>query len=281
QATSPLGANLPRVWGANSIERASDKSAGSEPAAKDEPAAFLICVKHDMIYIGMQGKTKYKIKELPLNQRPQERLMEHGPDTLRPQELLAIIIRTGYKGEGVLELSSRILQEYGSKAIIKERNVQRLMDELGIPKVKACQIISCFELGRRFYQEDTGRMPTIRGADDVYEYLKDLQKMKKEVFRGLYLNGRNKLIHDEVVSIGTLNANLVHPREVYQAAIEFSASAVIVAHNHPSGESEPSEQDKAVTLKLRDAGALLGIALIDHVIIGRSSYTSLKEQGMM
>lgn len=229
----------------------------------------------------MKGKNIYKIKEIPADQRPQERLMEKGPDSLRAQELLAIIIRTGYKDEHVLELASRILQEYGSKAIIKERNVQRLMDELGIPKVKACQIISCFELGRRFYKEDTGRMPTIRGADDVYEYLKELRKMKKEVFRGLYVNARNKLIHDEVISIGTLNTNLVHPREVFQPAIEFSAAAVIVAHNHPTGESSVSANDKKATQKLKQAGQILGIPLIDHVIIGNNSYLSFREKGMM
>lgn len=232
----------------------------------------------------MGEKTKsaiYKIKEMPLEARPQERLIEHGPDGLRASELLAIIIRTGYKNQGVLELAGRILSEYGSKAIIKERSVTRLMEELGLPKVKASQIVACFELGRRFYQEDTGRLPTIRGAEDVRAYLKDLRKMKKEAFRGLYLNARNKLIHDEVVSIGTLNANIAHPREVFQPAIEFSAAAVIAAHNHPSGDPAPSERDKQVTRQLQRAGELLGIPLIDHVIIAGSSYFSFKEKGMM
>ncbi len=153
------------------------------------------------------------------------------------------------------------------------------MAELGLPKVKACQLVACFELGRRFFLENTGRWPTIRGAEDVYEHLKELRGFKKEVLRGLYLNSRNKLIHDEVISIGTLNANLAHPREVFQPAIEFSAAAVIVAHNHPTGDVEISSDDKKTTQALRAAGEILGIPLIDHVIIGAKSFASLKEQG--
>ncbi|OGY92200.1 MAG: hypothetical protein A3H70_00930 [Candidatus Komeilibacteria bacterium RIFCSPLOWO2_02_FULL_48_11] len=226
----------------------------------------------------MEGKQQqqYKITALPSEQRPRERLMEHGPDALKNAELLAIILTTGYKDESVLELGSRILSEYGSKGVASERNVTRLMAELGIPAVKACQIVACFELGRRFFQEDAGRLPTIRGADDVFAYLKDMGSYKKEVFRGLYLNVRNKLIHDEVISIGTLDANLVHPREVFQPAIEFSAAAVIVAHNHPSGEAAASAEDRAVTQRLTEAGKLLGIELLDHVIITKGGFVSLR-----
>lgn len=224
---------------------------------------------------------EYKITELPYEQRPRERLMEQGPDALKNAELLAIIVNTGYKDEGVMELAARILQEYGSKGVASERNVRRLMDELGIPQVKASQIVSCFELGRRFFQEDTGRLPTIRGAEDVHNYLRELGKLKKEVFRGLYLNTRNKLIHDEVISIGTLDANLVHPREVFQPAIEFSAAAVIAAHNHPSGDCEPSEDDLTMTKRLVEAGKILGIELLDHVIIAKDGFVSFKEKGLI
>lgn len=217
---------------------------------------------------------QYRITELPSEDRPRERLIEHGPDALKNAELLAIILNTGYKDEGVLELASRILSEYGSKGIASERNVRRLMGELGIPQVKASQIVACFELGRRFFKEDTGRMPVIRGAEDVHEYLKDMRNLKKEVFRGLYLNTRNKLIHDEVISIGTLDANLVHPREVFGPAIEFAAAAIIVAHNHPSGDPTPSAEDRAVTERLTQAGKLLGIEVLDHVIVGKEGFAS-------
>lgn len=225
---------------------------------------------------------KYKLPELSSDKRPRERLIDYGPDALLNAELLAIILNTGYGGETVLELSARILQEYGSKAIIKEKSVERLMAELKLPQVKACQIIACFELGRRFFMEDTGRLPTIRAAEDVYKYLSpEMAKLKKEQFRGLYLNSRNKLIYDEVISIGTLTANLVHPREVFQPAIEFSSAAIILAHNHPSGEPEPSEDDIAITKQLVSASQILNIAILDHIIIGRGQYVSLKEKGIL
>ena len=226
-------------------------------------------------------KDIYKIPEMPFEKRPRERLIESGPDVLKNFELLAIILGTGYRGEDVLTLASRILQEYGSKAITKERSVNRLMDELGIPKVKSCQIIACFEIGRRFFMEDTGKMPTIRDAEDVYEYLKEMSKFKKEQFRGLYLNSRNKLIYDEVISLGTLNANLVHPREVFQPAVEFSAAAIILAHNHPSGDPEPSEDDLEITKRLVEASKIMGLEILDHLIIGGNKFVSLKERGAM
>ena len=224
---------------------------------------------------------KYKILELPSKKMPRERLIEDGPDILKNFELLAIILNTGYRSEDVLTLASRILQEYGSKAITKERSVSCLMDELGIPQVKACQIIACFEIGRRFFVEDIGKMPTVRDAEDVYEYLKELRKLKKEQFRGLYLNSRNKLIYDEIISLGTLNSNLVHPREVFQPAVEFSAAAIIVAHNHPSGDPEPSDDDLEITKRLVEAGKIMGLEILDHLIIGRNKFVSLKGKGLM
>ena len=162
-------------------------------------------------------QNKYKIKETPIEKRPREKLIKDGPDALTDAELLAIVLNTGlWKKnyyEDVLELSNRILKEYGSKAIISEKNVEKLMKELEIPKVKACQIVACFELGRRFFKKDEEEI-YIRDSKDAYNYLKDkIAKLKKEQFRGLYLNSRNKLIHDEIISLGTLTTNLVHPRE--------------------------------------------------------------------
>lgn len=227
-------------------------------------------------------KNKYKIPEkLFIEKRPREKLIEDGPDVLKNSELLAIILSTGTRTEKVFELASRILQEYGSKAIIKEKNVNRLMDDLGIPPVKACQIIACFELGRRFFMENTGRMPLIRSSEDVYKHLGDISRLQKEQFRGLYLNARNKLIHDEVISIGTLTANLVHPREVFQPAIEFSAAAIILAHNHPSGDPEPSEDDVAVTKQLAQVSRIMGFEILDHIIVGKRKYVSLKDRKLI
>lgn len=229
----------------------------------------------------MEKNKIYNIKALPEEKRPREILIDKGPDVLKNYELLAIVLNTGYKDESVLELAHRILQDYGSKAITKEKGVARLMQEVGVPEVKACQIIACFELGRRFFMEDTGRMPTIQGPEDVCKYLEDMKKLKKEQFRGLYLNSRNKLIHDEVISIGTLNANLVHPREVFSPAIEFASAGVILAHNHPSGDTEPSEDDLTITKRLVEAGKLFGIEILDHIIITKDEFFSFKEKRLI
>jgi len=224
---------------------------------------------------------KFKLKELPKEQRPREKLIKYGPDVLKNGELMAVILNTGYRGETVLELSHRIIKEYGSKAIVQEKNVGRLMENLGIPLVKACQIVACFELGRRFFKEEPGRFPTIRSPEDAYRYLKGMKKLKKEQFRGLYLNTRNKIIHDEIISIGTLTANLVHPREVFQPAIEYLAAGIIIAHNHPSGDPNPSEDDLAVTRQMVKVGKTMAIEVLDHIIIGNERYVSLKDKELM
>lgn len=223
-------------------------------------------------------KHQYQIQEKTNNEiQPREKLIEQGPDVLKNAELLAIILNTGTRSETVFELASRILQEYGSKAITKEKHVNRLMDDLGIPPVKACQIIACFELGRRFFMEEAGKMPTVRDSESVYQYLKDIERFSKEQFRGLYLNARNKLIHDEVISIGTLTANLVHPREVFQPAIEFCAAAIILAHNHPSGDPTPSEDDVVVTKQLVEVSKIMGFEILDHIVVGRGRYVSMRD----
>lgn len=225
---------------------------------------------------------KYKIKDLPKVERPREKLIEKGVENLKDSELLAIVLNTGIRKknyyEDVLELSSRILKEYGQKVIVNEKNVEKLMRELEIPTVKACQIVACFELGRRFFRKDEEEI-FIRESKDVYNYLKDkIANLKKEQFRGLYLNSRNKLIHDEIISLGTLTTNLVHPREVFQPAIQHSAAAIILAHNHPSGEPEPSGDDVKITQQLIKASEIMNIEILDHIIIGKNKYLSLKDK---
>ena len=231
----------------------------------------------------MQNSAEYrfKLKKLPEEQRPREKLIRYGPDVLKNEELMAIILNTGYRGETVLELSHRMIKEYGSKAITQEKNVGRLMETLDIPPVKACQVVACFELGRRFFKEEPGRLPTLRSPEDAYRYLEEMRKLKKEQFRGLYLNTRNKISHDEIISIGTRTANLVHPREVFQPAIEYLAAGIIIAHNHPSGDPNPSEDDLKVTRQMQKVGKTMAIELLDHIIIGNKRYVSLKNKGLM
>jgi len=230
-------------------------------------------------------QNKYKIKEIPIEKRPREKLIQNGPDVLTDAELLAIIFNTGlWKKnyyEDVLELSDRILKEYGSKAIINEKNVEKLMRELEIPKVKACQIVACFELGRRFFKKDEEEI-YIHESKDAYNHLKDkMANLKKEQFRGLYLDSRNKLIHEEVISLGTLTTNLIHPREVFQPAIQNSAAAIVLVHNHPSGDPEPSGDDIKITKQIIDASKIINIEILDHIIIGKNKYISLKDKKLI
>lgn len=221
------------------------------------------------------------VREMEEAERPREKLQRFGPDALKNHELLAIILNTGYRREGVTELSRRIVSEYGSKAIAEERSVERLMSILGLPLVKACQVVATFELGRRFYLEEPGRLPCLRTPEEVHRYAQDMEGLTKEEFRGLYLNARNKVIHDEIISIGTLTANLVHPREVFRPAFEYGCAAIIVVHNHPSGDPSPSEEDTSLTRQLVQVSKIMGIELLDHVIIGKGSFVSLKELGKM
>lgn len=213
-----------------------------------------------------------KLRDLPKEQKPREKLITYGPDVLQVNELLAILLNVGTKKEEVFAMSNRILREYGEKSIVHQTNVKRLMEELDIPETKACQIVACFELGRRFLTEGTGRAITIRTPQQAYAHLKDMGSLPKEHLRGLYLNNHYKLIHDEVISIGSVTANIVHPREVFRPALEYAASAVVLAHNHPSGDASPSTEDIEITQQLAEAGELIGIELLDHIVITKEGF---------
>ena len=216
-----------------------------------------------------------KIHDLPSVDKPRERLIHDGPSALSLRELLAVVLVTGTTKEGVLEMAGRLVHEYGERGVVAETNPSKLSAELDIPLVKACQIVAVAELGRRFYEKNPSGFTVIRNAADVYEYLGDMRALSKEQLRGLYLNSHNHIVHDEVISIGTVNSNLVHPREVFRPAIEYSAAAVILAHNHPSGISDPSDEDRRVTEQLVKAGKLIGIDVLDHVVIAKDSWKSI------
>lgn len=216
-----------------------------------------------------------RVHDLPKDNRPREKLIKQGPEALSLQELMAIILNTGNKTEGVLEMTNRIIREYGEKSIIEEKDAKRLSLELNIPITKACQIVVCGEIGRRFYEKNPSGFVTIRTAKDTYEYLRDMRYLPKENLRGLYLNSHNRIVHDEVISVGTMNSNLVHPREVFRPAIEYSAAAIVLAHNHPSNIVAPSSMDIEITQQLIAAGNILGIKILDHVIITKDTYMSI------
>lgn len=216
-----------------------------------------------------------KIRDMPLDDQPREKLIKQGPEILSLPELLAVVLNTGNKNESILEISNRIIREYGEKSIIAEKNATKMSEDLDISIIKSCQIIACGEIGRRFYHKNDSGFTLIRTAKDVYEYLQDMHNLPKEHFRGLYLNSHNRIIHDEVISIGTINSNIVHPREVFRPAIEHNAVAVVLAHNHPSNIATPSLQDIEITKQLVNAGKIIGINVLDHVIITKSTYNSI------
>lgn len=215
------------------------------------------------------------INDLPCEERPRERLLSGGPSMLSTPELLAVLLSTGTTREGVLAMAHRIMTEYGERNLMQETDPERFAREVGIPVGKAMQIIAASEMGRRFFAKNEAGAPVVRTARDVFEYVVDMRTLPKEHLRGLYLNGHYKVIRDEVISIGTLDSNMVHPREVFRPALEYAAAAVILVHNHPSGVTDASQADVDVTRQLIEAGALLGIELVDHVIVTKASYASV------
>ena len=225
---------------------------------------------------GPEKKYVLRLRDLPADEKPREKMVKYGPSVLSLAELFAVVLNVGTKKEEVLAMSRRLLKEYGDSAIVDQRDPEKMSELLGIPIGKACQAVACFEIGRRMFKAPDGKRPlTLRTASQVFEYLKDMQDLPKEHLRGLYLDAHYQLIHDEVVSIGTMTSNIIHPREVFRPALEHSASAVILAHNHPSGVAKPSEADIAITRQIVEAGKILGIGLLDHVIIAKGAFESV------
>jgi len=232
----------------------------------------------DLLLDEPESRYVLRVKDLPNEDRPRERLVTLGPAHLSIAELLAVIWGVGTRQEDVLAMAQRTLKEYGGKAISNELNPQRLAETTGITITKACQIIASFELGRRYFASGVaGRPIQVRTVKQAYQYLKNMGASQKEQLRGLYLNSRYQVVHDEVISVGSLTSNIVHPREVFQPAIERGAVAVIIAHNHPSGRQEPTRPDLEITRQLIAAGEVLGIELLDHLVITQKNYVSIVE----
>ena len=232
---------------------------------------------NDHSFILNHGK-QYKIlrvKDMLDEEKPREKMIKEGAGALSSAELLAIILSVGTKKEEVFSMSNRLLREYGDKGIAYQKDPGIIERDLKIPLTKACQIVACFELGRRFYQKKPGGSITVRTAKQAFEYLKDMGNLNKEQFRGLYLNTHYQLIHDEVISIGTLDSSLVQAREVFRPALEYSAAAIIIAHNHPSGVIKATKADVEITNRLIEAGNILDIEILDHLIIGKNKFASI------
>lgn len=223
----------------------------------------------------------FTIHDLPRSERPRERLQRLGPEALSSQELLALILGRGVKGESVMVTAQRLLSTFGNLKNISQASLEELSSVRGMGIAKAAQLKAAFELSRRS-EEDSEEKISIKTATDVVRLLRPrLKDKKKEHFLILCLDTRNNVIRLSNVSVGTLNASLVHPREVFKEAIQALACSIILVHNHPSGKPEPSDADIEVTNRIIEAGRVVGIDVLDHIIITRDSAFSFKEKGLM
>ena len=221
------------------------------------------------------------IRDLHVDDRPRERLIKQGPKSLSNQELIAIILRTGTKQESVLTIANRVLNYFEKLHGLKHATLEEIVSIKGIGEAKAVQLLAAVELGRRLSQKEVDSRFAIRSPKDVASLLMtDMCSLQQEHFVSLYLNVKNQVIHKQTVFIGSLNSSIVHPREIFKRAVLQNAASIIICHNHPSGDPAPSQEDIDTTKRIYDAGKILGIELLDHVIIGDNKYTSLKEKGV-
>ena len=222
------------------------------------------------------------IRDVHVSDRPRERLVRQGASSLSNQELIAILLRTGTKQESVLHLANRVLNYFEQIQELKHASIEEITAVKGIGQAKAVQLLAAVELGKRLSQQKTDDKFTIRSPKDAATYLMaDMTSLNQEHFVTLFLNVKNQILHKQTIFIGSLNASIVHPREIFREAVKRSAASIICAHNHPSGNPAPSKEDIDVTKRLYEAGLLMGIELLDHVIIGDHQFISLKEKGYM
>ena len=223
----------------------------------------------------------FTIRDLPPSERPRERLQKFGAEALSAQELLALILGRGIAGESVMVTVQRLLSTFGNVKAISEASLEELSQVRGIGLAKATQIKATFELAKRS-EVEVGEKIFIKTAEDAVKLVKPkLKDKKKEYFLILSLDSRNNLIKISEISIGSLNANLVHPREVFKEAIQSLANSVILIHNHPSGDAIPSKDDIEITKQLMGAGEIIGISILDHIVIGNQDYKSMKDKELL
>lgn len=236
----------------------------------------------------IKSEKKFSVKDMPINERPREKLLTKGTRAMSDYELLAILLRTGTAEEPVLDLSQNLIRKYGSLENLFEASLQDLMDYKGIGLAKAAELVSCITLAKRFSKQrvDNENLRLSRqsitdpalAADFIRDYIEDFSK---EHFFVLNLDVRNRIIDADLISKGTLTASLVHPRETFESAIRKHSASIIVSHNHPSGDVSPSEEDIRISRRLKDAGKILGIELLDHIIVTKEKFCSLKDKGLI
>lgn len=218
-----------------------------------------------------------RIKDTPKVDRPREKLVKYGTKKLTDAELLAIILRTGTWDINVLELSRNVLRAI--KPDINSTNIESLKKIHGLGVAKSCQIVAALELVKRLTREES--KPQLLNSEEVYKSVKEIGEYKKEHLLAIYLDVKNREITREIISVGTLTASLVHPREIFEPAVHCLAVSIIIIHNHPSGDTEPSDEDVKITKQLVEAGKIMGIKVIDHLIVAKKSFYSFEEHNML
>ncbi len=232
----------------------------------------------------MSGNKTMTVKEWPEDERPRERLLKYGVEGLSDAQLLAIIIRSGRGGRSAVDLGIELLQKFGSLEGIAQAGINEICGKdgvKGIGKAKTAEIKAAIELGRRHQKPSLTGAALCSSGDVIAYYRPRMKDLKKEIFRCALLDTKNKIIRDEIVSVGSLTASIVHPRDTFKAAIRESAAAVIFVHNHPSGDTRPSQEDILLTKRLIQAGEVLGIQVLDHIIVGDGSHFSFRDNGMI
>ena len=224
----------------------------------------------------------FKLTDLPKNERPREKLLRYGAETLSNGELLALILRTGSKSENILSLCNRLLCQCGGINGLLNSEFESLQSLKGIGEAKATQLIALSELSKRFKTFKSGSEIKITQPQSAADYvMEEMRYLKKEYLKLIMLNTKNVVVSIKDISIGSLNSSIVHPREVFIEAIKNSSASIIICHNHPSGDPTPSNEDINITNRLKECGKLLGIEVLDHIIIGNGTYISLKEKGVL
>jgi DNA repair protein RadC len=223
-----------------------------------------------------------RIMDLPENERPQERMIRYGPESLSNSELLALVLRTGTAEENIISLCSRILTEANGLNGLLNYSLEEFVQLKGIKNAKAAQLLALAEISRRFKSYKSGDNYKITQPKDGAEFvMESMRHLKQEVLKVLMLSTKNTIVHMKDISMGSLNSSIVHPREVFAEAVRKSCASIIVCHNHPSGDPSPSSEDINITHRLKECGKILGIELLDHIIIGNGIYVSLKEKGIL
>ncbi len=226
---------------------------------------------------------RYTLRELPVSERPREKLMNYGVERLSNAELIALIIRTGHKDDTAIDVANKILSiDEKGLSHLSNISIKELTEIKGIGVCKACQILSSIEIGKRINRWSAEEKIKVSSPDILVNLVSDeMRYLNKEHFNIAILDTKNQIIAIENISIGTLNASIVHPRDVFHAAINRSANSIILIHNHPSGDPSPSNEDINITQRLVDVGEILGIKVLDHIIIGDNRYVSFKEKQLI